>query len=144
MASLNKVLLLGNLTRDPDCRTTKTGTTVCSLSLAVSQRMKNGEDEVLFIDVTVWGKSGEACREHLAKGSSILIDGRLKLDQWERQDGSGTNSKISVIADNVQFIRTASGREHRNDGGGYSANASSDRYAYGPGMRQHEDNGAPW
>lgn len=106
MASLNKVYLIGNLTRDPDLRGTPGGSSVCTLGIAVNRRYTvNGQerDETVFVDVEVWGKTAEVCHRNLAKGSSVMIEGRLKLDQWEDRNG-GKRSKLSVVAENVQFI----------------------------------------
>lgn len=112
MASLNKVIIIGNLTRDPEKRVTPSGMAVVELRLAVNRRYKSntGEerDEVCYLDVTVWGRTGEACAEYLRKGSSVLVEGRLKMDQWEK-DGQ-KRSKISVVAEVVQFLDRASGR----------------------------------
>jgi single-strand DNA-binding protein len=106
MAALNKVLLIGNCTRDPEKRTTPSGLVVVELGVAVNRRYKasTGEEreEVCFVDVTVWGKSGELCAEYLRKGSQVFIEGRLKLDTWEK-DGQ-KRSKMGVVAENVQFL----------------------------------------
>lgn len=112
MASLNKVLLIGRCTRDPEKRSTPSGMVVVELGLAVNRRYKSntGEDreEVCFVDVTVWGKTAELCAESLRKGSPVFIEGRLKLDQWEK-DGQ-KRSKMGVVAENVQFL------DRRRDG----------------------------
>lgn len=106
MASLNKVLLIGRCTRDPEKRSTPSGMVVVELGLAVNRRFKSssGEDreEVCFVDVTVWGKTAELCAESLRKGSPVFVEGRLKLDQWEK-DGQ-KRSKMGVVAENVQFL----------------------------------------
>lgn len=108
MASLNKVFLIGNLTRDPELRYTAGGTPVADLNLAVSQKFINkgtGEqrNDVVFVNVTVWSKQAEACGEYLAKGSSLFIEGRLQLDSWEGKDGQKKN-RLRVVAQRVQFI----------------------------------------
>lgn len=108
MASLNKVFLIGNLTRDPELRYTAGGTAVADLNIAVNQRIvsrntNERRDEVVFVSVTVWGKQAEACGEYLFKGSSIFIEGRLQLDQWEAKDGQRRN-RLRVVAQRVQFI----------------------------------------
>ena len=94
MASYNRVILLGNLTRDPEIRYLASGMAVCDVGLAVNDRRKNasGEwvDETTFVDVTVWGRTAEVMGEYLSKGSPVLIEGRLKLDSWEGQDGQKT------------------------------------------------------
>ncbi|MBI3794233.1 MAG: single-stranded DNA-binding protein [Nitrospinae bacterium] len=110
MASFNRVLLMGNLTRDPELRYIPSGMAVCGLGLAVNNKFGGGEDkkeEVLFIDVNVWGKSAEACAEYLKKGSPVFVEGRLKLRQWEK-DGE-KKSKIEVTASTVQFLSSGPG-----------------------------------
>lgn len=107
MASLNKVYLIGNLTRDPDLRGTPGGYSVCTLGLAVNRRYTvNGQEkeESVFVDVEVWGKTAEVCHRNLAKGSSVMIEGRLKLDHWEDRNGGGKRSKLAVVGENVQFL----------------------------------------
>lgn len=105
MASLNKVLLMGNLTRDPELRYAKSGTAMASFGLAVNT--KSGEkEETLFIDVTAFGRQAETTSEYLKKGSSALIEGRLSFEQWESQDGQ-KRSKHKVLADRIQFMERA-------------------------------------
>ena len=106
MASLNKALLIGNLTRDPDLRYTPSGTAVANLRLAVNRTFVvqgDKREETLFIDVVAWGKQAEACAEYLAKGSAILVDGRLQSREYETKDG-GKRTVIEVVADTVQFL----------------------------------------
>ncbi len=110
MASFNKVLLLGNLTRDPELRYTASGAAVASFGLAVNRRYKQGEqwkDEVCFVDITVWAKQGENCAEFLNKGSQVFIEGRLNYQAWE-SDGQ-KRSKLEVVANNVQFLSRPGG-----------------------------------
>ena len=107
MASLNKVFLLGNLTRDPDLRGFANGQNVCDLGLAVSRRfMSNGQEqeETCFVDVVVWGKAAANCRQYLSKGSQVMVEGRLQLDSWEDRNGGGRRSKLRVVAENIQFM----------------------------------------
>ena len=108
MASLNKVLLIGRCTRDPEKRSTPSGMVVVELGLAVNRRYKSnsGEDreEVCFVDVTVWGKTAELCAEYLRKGSQFFVEGRLKLDEWEK-DGQ-KRSKLEVIVDEIEFMNS--------------------------------------
>ena len=108
MASLNKVFLLGNLVRDPDLRGLPSGQSVCELRMAVSRRYRgsNGQDaeETCFVDVVVWGNSAKNCKQYLAKGSQIMVEGRLQLDQWEDRNGGGMRSRLRVIAEQVQFM----------------------------------------
>ena len=119
MASLNKVFLLGNLTRDPDLRSLSSGQNVCELRLAVSRRFSAGNgqeqrEETCFVDVVVWGRSAANCKQYLAKGSPVLVEGRLQLDQWEDRNGGGTRSRLRVVAEQVQFV----GRRQQEDGEG--------------------------
>ena len=111
MASLNKVLLIGNLTKDPEKRYTPAGTAVCDARLALNHKYKaaNGEwkEEPCFVSVTIWGKTAENVVEYKRKGDPLLIDGRLKYDQWEK-DGQ-KHSKLTVVAENVQFLPRGQG-----------------------------------
>lgn len=108
MASFNKVILIGRLTRDPDLRTTPNGTAICELGLAVNRRWRDqagrDQEEVCFVDVAVWGRSAENCAQYLQKGAPVLVEGRLKFDQWEDRNGGGKRSKLSVVAETVQFL----------------------------------------
>jgi single-strand DNA-binding protein len=116
MASLNKVFLLGNLTRDPDLRGFANGQNVCDLGLAVSRRfMSNGQEqeETCFVDVVVWGKAASNCRQYLSKGSQVMVEGRLQLDSWEDRNGGGRRTKLRVVAENIQFMN-----RRREDGQG--------------------------
>jgi single-strand DNA-binding protein len=107
-ASLNKVLLIGNLTRDPELRYVPSGTAVATFSIAVNRvyTSQAGEkkEEVSFIRIVVWGRRAEVCGEYLSKGSPVFIEGRLQSRSWEGQDGQ-KRSTTEVIADNVQFLR---------------------------------------
>lgn len=106
MPSFNKVILMGNLTRDPELKFTQNGSALCKLGLAVNRKYKSGEewvDEVCFVDITVWGKQAENCAEYLAKGRSALIEGRLQFSSWETDDGQ-KRSKLDVVANSVQFL----------------------------------------
>lgn len=106
MSSFNKVILLGNLTRDPEVRYTQGGTACCDIGLAVNDKRKdaggNWIEETTFVDVTCWGRTAEICCEYLGKGSSVLIEGRLKLDSWEK-DGQ-KRSKLKVVCENLRML----------------------------------------
>lgn len=105
MASYNRVILIGNLTRDIELRYLQTGTAVADIGLAVNERVKKGDswvDEANFFDVTLFGKTAEIANEYLTKGSPVLIEGRLKFEQWEK-DGQ-KRSKVKVIADKMQML----------------------------------------
>jgi single-strand DNA-binding protein len=124
MASFNRVILVGNVTRDIDIRFTKGGTPVTDLGLAVNDRVKRGDEwveETTFVDVTLWGRTAEVAGEYLSKGSPVLIEGRLKLDTWE-QDGQ-KRSKLHVVADRMQMLGGKSG----GGGGPRSVAASSEQ-----------------
>lgn len=111
MPAFNQVVLAGHLTRDVEVRYLQSGTAVCDLGLAVNERVKRGNDwvdEPVFCDVTCFGKTAEVAGEYLSKGASVLISGRLKLDQWE-QDGN-RRSKLKVIADKMQMLGGNGGR----------------------------------
>ncbi|MDX9867935.1 MAG: single-stranded DNA-binding protein [Kiritimatiellia bacterium] len=107
MASFNKVILMGNLTRDPELRQTPTGAKVAELRLAVSEtwRDKSGQPKEVtcFVDVVVWEKLAELCQQYLAKGRPVLVEGRLQMDEWKNQQGE-TRSKLRVRADTVKFV----------------------------------------
>ncbi len=106
MASFNRVILLGNLTRDPEFRYIPTGTAVADIGLAVNDRRKNqtGEwvEETTFVDVTLWGRTAEVASEFLSKGSPVLIEGRLKLDTWETEGQK--RSKLKGIGEKMQLL----------------------------------------
>ena len=126
MASYNHVALMGNLTRDPEVRYIAGGTAVCDITLAVNDRVKkNGEwvDEATFVDITLWNRTAEVAGEYLKKGSCCLIEGRLKLDQWEA-DGQ-KRSKLKVIGNKMQMV----GGKREDSGGGNQYSEST----YGDG-----------
>ncbi|HTM06143.1 MAG TPA: single-stranded DNA-binding protein [Patescibacteria group bacterium] len=109
MASYNRIVLIGNLTRDPEHKQLASGQAVCRLSLATNRQFKNRQtgsmvQEVCYIDVDVWGAQAESCRQYLQKGRSVLVEGRLKLDTWQDQAGA-QRSKHSVVADRVVFLQ---------------------------------------
>ena len=108
MASYNRVVLVGNLTRDIELKFTQSGTAVTEIGLAVNDRVKrNNEwvDEVTFVDVTLWARSAEVANQFLRKGAPILVEGRLRLDRWETENG-GHRSKLRVTADRMQMLGT--------------------------------------
>ncbi len=106
-ASINRVVLVGNLTRDPELRHTPSGTPVCSLRLAVNTRRKDESgqwtDKPNYFDITVWGQQGENCAQYLSKGRPVAIDGRLEWREWEAQDGAKRQA-VEVVAESVQFL----------------------------------------
>jgi single-strand DNA-binding protein len=105
--NINRVVITGNLTRDPELRSTSGGTSVCSLRVAVNSRRKddsgNWVDKPNYFDVTVWGAQGENCAQYLAKGRPVAVDGRLNWREWEDKEG-GKRQTVDIIADSVQFL----------------------------------------
>lgn len=125
MASMNFVILCGNITRDPEMRQLSSGTAVADLGLAVNESYKNKSGEMVettcFVDVVVWGRLAETCSQFLRKGSPVLVEGKLQLDQWTTQEGE-KRSKLRVRADRVQFLGAK-----RGEGEGATAPAGSPR-----------------
>ncbi|MGZ8665480.1 MAG: single-stranded DNA-binding protein [Solirubrobacterales bacterium] len=123
--NINRVILTGNLTRDPELRSTSGGTSVCSLRLAVNSRRKDssGEwtDKPNYFDITVWGAQGENCANYLSKGRPVAVDGRLEWREWEAKDGSGKRQSVEVIADSVQFLGSRDGGGGGGNGNGFTA-----------------------
>jgi single-strand DNA-binding protein len=120
MANLNKVMLIGNLTRDPDLKYTPGNQAVCEIGLAVNRkyRTKEGEDreETTFVDCEAWGKQAEVLKQYMTKGKPLFVEGRLKLDTWEDKDG-GKRSKMRVVIENFQFLGAAGGGGGGGGGG---------------------------
>lgn len=114
MASLNKVFLIGNLTRDPELRYIPNGTAVAKFGLAVNRTYKSqdGElkDDTCFVDIVTWGKIAESCANYLSKGRPILVEGHLQYSSWETSDGQKRN-KIDVVAERIQFLGGARATE---------------------------------
>jgi single-strand DNA-binding protein len=114
--NINRVIMTGNLTRDPELRSLPSGTAVCSLRIACNTRRKDASgdwvDKANYFDVTVWGKQGENCAQYLSKGRPVAVDGRLEWREWEAQDGSGKRQAVQIIADSVQFLGSPQGGEN--------------------------------
>ena len=108
MANLNKVLLLGNVTRDPEVRYTPKGSAVCDLGIAVNRTYTtdSGEkrEEVTFVDVTLWGRTAEVASEYLKKGRPVFIEGRLQMDTWDDKQTGQKRSRLRVVAENMQLL----------------------------------------
>jgi single-strand DNA-binding protein len=114
--NINRVILTGNLTRDPELRSLPSGTSVCSLRVAVNTRRKDQStgdwvDKANYFDVTVWGAQGENCAQYLAKGRPVAVDGRLEWREWEDKQGNKRQS-VDIIADSVQFLGSREGGEN--------------------------------
>ena len=124
MASFNKVILLGNLTRDPQVRYTPSGTAVAEIGLAVNRywfdkQSNSRREETTFVDVTLWGRDAEVSGEYLAKGRPVLIEGRLQLDTWDDKQSGQKRSKLRVVAERMQMLGS------RGEGGGGGGGARS-------------------
>lgn len=124
-ASLNKVMVIGNLTRDPELRRISTGTAVTTLRLAISEsftRRDGGREErTLFLDVDVWDRQAETCQQYLSKGSPVFIEGRIQMDEWEDKASGQKRSRMKIRADRVQFL------SGRRDGGGQGGGSYTPR-----------------
>jgi single-strand DNA-binding protein len=124
MASYNKVLLMGNLTRDPEVRFASNGTAICKVGLAVNRRFKDqsGEwkEEATFVDVTIFGRRGEAFAKYHTKGKTAFLEGSLRLDTWEDRQSGEKRSKLYVVADDWQFVGAGPAGGASGGGGGRS------------------------
>jgi len=124
MANLNKVMLIGNLTRDPELRHTPSGKVVSELGLAINRTWSNDQgqkqEETTFVDVSVWGRQAEVIQQYVTKGSPIYIEGRLQLDTWDDKTTGQKRSKMRVVCENFQFIGSKGGQA----GGGNSPQSS--------------------
>jgi len=135
MADLNRVTLVGRLTRDAELKSIASGTTVCKISIAVNRAVKSGEEwkeEASFFDVDLWGRRGEGLHQYLTKGKMIGVDGELRQERWQ-QDGQN-RSKVSIFANNIQLL----GGNPGASGGGGSG------YASGSGAAASQNQGQGW
>lgn len=139
MVSFNKVIVAGNLTRDPELRFTGGGVPVCSFGLAVN-RVRSKNEEVDFFDVSAWRELGETIANYKKKGDPILVEGRLQFRSWEAQDGSKRN-KVDIVADNVQFLGGRGDGEGGGGGGqsGGQRRQNSNQGNQGGGQRDNAD-----
>ena len=114
-SNINRVLVTGNLTKDPELRSTPSGTSICKLRIAVNSRRKDASgqwvDKPNYFDVTVWGAQGENCAQYLSKGRPVAVDGRLEWREWQDQSGQKRQA-IDIIADSVQFLGSREGGEN--------------------------------
>ena len=127
MASYNRVILMGNLTRDPEVRYAPSGTAIVKFGLAVNRRFQDAEgnwqEEPTFVDVTMFGKRGEAFSRFHSKGKPAFVEGSLRLDTWEDKNGGGKRSKLYVVAENWEFV--GPGKEGGMGGGGGGSGSRS-------------------
>ncbi len=125
MPNLNKCLLMGNLTRDPEIRVTPKGTSICQFALAINRDWKNDagekQNEVVFVDIEAWGKQGEVIAKYLTKGKPLYVEGRLKLDQWEDKNTKEKRSRMKVVLEQFQFLGGPRDEEPAGAGAGAGA-----------------------
>ena len=118
--NINRVVVTGNLTKDPELRNTPSGTSVCKLRVAVNSRRKDSSGEWVdkpnYFDGTVWGAQGENCANYLFKGRPVAVDGRLEWREWEASDGSGKRQAVEIVADSVQFLGSRDGNPDSGNG----------------------------
>lgn len=149
MANLNKVMLLGNLTRDPELRHTPKGSAVADLGLAVNRKIQDGnggwKDETTFVDVTVWGPSAENAQKYLTKGRGVFIEGRLQMDVWDDKATGQKRTKLKVVAETLQFLPDGKGSgaprasQDGGNGNGQSGGSRQGGSAGPPDDFQEED-----
>lgn len=144
MSSVNKVMLIGNLTRDPELRYTPGGAQVGEFGMAMNRTFKTGDgqtkEEVTFVDITVWGRQAETCNEYLSKGRPVHVEGRLQLDEWETQDGQ-KRTKLKVVAERVTFLGSGGGGGNgggSRGGGGRTERGGGGRTEGRPGQQRQQ------
>jgi single-strand DNA-binding protein len=142
MIELNKVLLVGRLTRDPDYRSTSSGKAVAQLGLAVNRRMSNREtggyqDETMFIDADAWDRQAEFCKNYLHKGSGVFIEGRLRQDNWQDKETGQNRSKLKVTVERISFAESKAEAERHSGGGGSGSGGGN--YGGGAPAQRNQD-----
>lgn len=145
MASYNKVILMGNLTRDPQVRYTPKGTAVAEISLAVNRTWydkgsNSRKEDVTFVEVTLWDRTAEIAGEYLAKGRPVLIEGRLQLDSWDDKETGQKRSKLRVVGEVMQLLGSGQGSGGGGGGGGGSSRGNGAGGGGGGGRREPEEN----
>jgi single-strand DNA-binding protein len=144
MANLNKVMLIGNLTRDPELRYTPKGTAVADISLAINRVWNNDQgqkqEETTFVDVTLWGRQAELAQQYLSKGRSAYIEGRLQMDTWDDKETGKKRSKLKVIGETLQFM--PDGKGSNSGGGGGNAGNGGQQAARAPQQNARPPQGA--
>lgn len=151
MASFNKVILMGNLTRDPQVRYTPGGSAVTEVGLAVNRtwfdkQANERREEVTFVDVTLWGRTAEVAGEYLSKGRPVLIEGRLQLDQWDDKETGQKRSKLRVVGENMTMLPSggAGGGGPRPSGGAPSQQAPAQNQSFEPAGGGAPDDEVPF
>lgn len=134
MANLNRVLLIGNLTRDPELRVTPKGTAICQFSLAISRSFKDESgqtrEEATFVDIEAWGKQGELIAKYCTKGRPLFVEGRLRFDQWEDKTTQQKRNKLKVVLENFQFLGGREGAASAGAPGGGTSPDEAEPAAY--------------
>lgn len=150
MASLNKVMLMGNLTRDPELRYTPSGRPVADISLAINRvwidEQKGKQEETIFVDVTLWGRQAELASQYLAKGRGAFIEGRLQMDTWDDKETGKKRSKLKVVGDALQFLPDGKGGSGAGpqSGGGYQQRSAPQQQRYAnPPQQQNPSHASP-
>ncbi|MBI2517404.1 MAG: single-stranded DNA-binding protein [Opitutae bacterium] len=142
MANLNKVMLIGNLTRDPELRVTPKGTAICTFSLAVNRKFRDesgaDREEVTYVDIEAWGKAGENISKYCTKGRPLFVEGRLRLDQWEDKNTKEKRSRMKVVCENFQFLGSG-----RGDGAPAGGGEGGEGRSYSPAPRSTGQQSAP-
>jgi len=148
MPNLNKVMLMGNLTRDPELRYTPNNVAVANIGIAVNRRWRNSQsgeqqEETTFVDCEAWSRTAETINQYLRKGRPIFIEGRLKLDQWQDQNGNN-RSKLKVVIENFQFLDSRGGGQGTDGRAEQNASSSSaEKSGWGPGHADTQGEPAP-
>ncbi len=128
MANLNKVMLIGNLTRDPELRHTPKGTAVSEISMAINRVWNNDQgqkqEETTFVEVTLWGRQAELAQQYLTKGRPVYIEGRLQLDSWDDKETGKKRSKLRIVGENMQFLSSGTGAGGNSGGSNFSERPS--------------------
>jgi single-strand DNA-binding protein len=147
MANFNKVLIMGNLTRDPDVRTTTSGMKIAKLGLAVNRRFRTRDDEAreetTFVDIDAFGKQAEIIERYCQKGSPLFVEGRLRLDQWESNTGE-KRSKLSVVLENFQFLGSSQSQDHGSASESGSSKKAPSESGTSPAGDSIEDDNVPF
>ena len=135
---MNKVILIGNLTRDPEVKYLPSGANVTEFDLAVNRRFKgkdgSRQEETLFVSISAWGRTGELVAEYMKKGRKLLVEGRLKMDRWQDKNDGSNRSKISVVAEAIEFI------DNNRDSGDYSGGGGGGSYNQSSGQEPSRNN----
>ena len=143
MANLNKVMLIGNLTRDPELRYTPKGTAVADIGMAINRVWNNEsgqkQEETTFVDVTLWGRQAELAEKYLSKGRGAYIEGRLQLDTWDDKETGKKRSKLKVVGENLQFLPDGKGSAGGGGGQRPQSQGAAPAASSAPAVEEDED-----